>query len=285
MAKLADRRAFQMKPKTIKVAPPEESKKPVPEGYVLVRLDRKTGRGFYEILVSKDEFNPNPSFAKTHNAMVRKQKRDLKKTQDNSCAMPNEPADHSYIDDYDKANEKAKMMRFIKRVIKNMKSKEMRRNIKVSITVLLTKKNVNPLLDSFIPDEERENDDKAIDLKIMESKEVASKGKDFVLYRIEADSRKSVYDLFYKGLSTKKDDYEHIGLIEMLSRFNIKEFKALGFNMLTGEQERLDYAENQVTSYVSTIATDFWSKQKVESDLGYVGLMKIFKNKEVNDNA
>lgn len=119
----------------------------------------------------------------------------------------------------------------------------------------------------------------------MESKEVASKGKDFVLYRIEADSRKSVYDLFYKGLSTKKEDYEHIGLIEMLSRFNIKEFKALGFNMLTGEQERLDYAENQVTSYVSTIATDFWSKQKVESDLGYVGLMKIFKNKEVNDNA
>lgn len=161
----------------------------------------------------------------------------------------------------------------------------MRRNTKISITVLLTKKNVGPLLESFVPDEEKENEDKSIDLKIMEAKEIASKGKDFVLYRVDCDSRKSVYDLFYSGLSSKKEDYEHIGLMNMLSRFNIKEFKAFGFNMLTGEKERLDYAEGQVTSYFSTIATDFWSKQKNESDMGYVALMGLLKEKEARANA
>lgn len=35
--------------------------------------------------------------------------------------------------------------------------------------------------------EEKEKDDKAIDLKIMEGKEVANKGNGFVLYRIGCD--------------------------------------------------------------------------------------------------
>lgn len=156
----------------------------------------------------------------------------------------------------------------------------MKRNIKISINVLLLKKNSQAFINALIPDEEKDLDIKTFDLKVKEVNEGKAKGRgDYVSYSLECDSRKTVYEIFYKHLSDRKGDLEHYTMDEAINRFLIKEMKAISINLDTREEERFDYVQDQGARYSSTIPTDFWSNAKTEATINSYQSLLGFINK------
>ena len=154
------------------------------------------------------------------------------------------------------------------------------------MNVVLLKKNNGAFLNTFVPDEEKESDDKTLDLKLIKMVDGEAKGRDYMTLQIEADSRSSVYDLFYKYLSDKRTDLEHFNFEELHDLFSIKEFKVTGYHLNSSEVETFEYIDGHETIYTSKLANDVWAKKKIESDLSYMAIMDYFKkNKEANKHA